>query len=1146
MTGAPRAVPLRIALPRLLGTATILLAALFGLYQAGMNLHASAGIPYWDDWRYFFGAAQGLHVPLSLESLFAKEADYVVPFLRLLTRGLWLVFGADFIAFRFIGWALFATMLVILFRLVLRAHRPPGGWTAVPLALSVFVLLSVANQEYFFLQYMALSQPVFFIAFFLYLHFSARRRLLPALACLLVFGTFGVFGIGYLLGTVAFAVALATTTLLGGAPLRTVLADRRLMVEVPVGVALILGIGTLTFAGSYANHTGQALVGPWTVDFWIFLASAFAAAVGFSPEMPGRLYLPLGALGFALYAGPLLLMLARRWRDAAWEADAGRDAGRDGGDFVLGGLLAGTIVVIAMTGGGRAHLCGLDLQALKNCGATPRYVYPVILALPAVLVAWWRLLPDPRGGWAWRSGARAGGIGVVLLAAVGFLTDAALAPTLKRWDFAPLNRTLATRDAASRDCLTGYLAQALPAAAGKEADWSQPLYCPNLWGAADLAPYLKVAHDTGAAFLPPLLADLDSRRRRPSVLPLLRTASVRPDGTLTGALVPDAEAAAGYLDRAVTALDGTPTVLGWAVDRENRRPAAAVVVLLDGRIVAVGEPGEARPDVAAAFKEPGYADSGFVVALPRAAVAGGGTVRVIAVTQAYKTATLTGEATLAPAGGSPAPGQPAPAGGSRIVPATEPTGYLDARPAAYFRLDARDHGPVLRHGGGPDGSDRYGARDAWVFRDGDTYYMHYDAAGPEGWRAALAVSGDGVTFEPKGPVLDLGRPGEDDSASASYGTTYFDGRRWHMFYLGTPNATSAPDRVPAFPYLTMKAEADGPAGPWRKRPDVVPFRTRPGTHYNNTASPGQVVRHGDQYLQFFSAGEPRTIGLARTRDLDGPWTVDERPILPPGEQIENASLHFQEETGTWFLFTNHVGLRDGVEFTDAIWVYWTQDIERWNPADKAVVLDGRNATWSKTVIGLPSVLRIGDRLAIYYDGLAQANEAGDRFSHMRRDVGLAWLDLPIALPEPGAGPAAEPRLLDAFDAVERAPALPPAAVGTDTHCVLDTAERSRGGGLTLRGWSVVSGRDGVAPDAVLAVLTPEAKGETSGEPVYIRARREPRPDVKRHFGQPAMAEPGYAALADVRGLRGAYRLDLVQLYGGSAYPCALGRPLTLD
>jgi|TARA_B110000483_G_scaffold217025_1_gene269086 hypothetical protein len=104
-----------------------------------------------------------------------------------------------------------------------------------------------------------------------------------------------------------------------------------------------------------------------------------------------------------------------------------------------------------------------------------------------------------------------------------------------------------------------------------------------------------------------------------------------------------------------------------------------------------------------------------------------------------------------------------------------------------------------------------------VYEDKGTYYMHYDAAGPTGWLCSLATSKDMLKWEKKGPILDLGQPGESDSKGACYGVTYKDGNQWHMFYLGTPNVTPAPNLIPSFPYLTMKAKGKGPAGPWIKQ-----------------------------------------------------------------------------------------------------------------------------------------------------------------------------------------------------------------------------------------------------------------------------------------------------------------------------------------
>jgi predicted GH43/DUF377 family glycosyl hydrolase len=339
-----------------------------------------------------------------------------------------------------------------------------------------------------------------------------------------------------------------------------------------------------------------------------------------------------------------------------------------------------------------------------------------------------------------------------------------------------------------------------------------------------------------------------------------------------------------------------------------------------------------------------------------------------------------------------------------MTPQNGVTVYPDGRPAAPLRLEARDQGVVLKHGDGPGQYDRLGARDVWVFEDGGTYYMHYDGAGPKGWLACLATSTDLVHWTKKGPVLDFGKPGENDSASASYGVTFFDGREWHMFYLGTPHVSPAPDLIPSFPYLTMKARSSSPAGPWIKQHHVVLFKCVPNTYYDVTASPGQIIRQADEYLMFFSAashdkrGTHRTISIARTKDLNGAWKIDEQPIVPPAEQIENSSLYFEPTNKFWFLFTNHIGLK-GIEYTDAIWVYWSKDLNHWNPAHKAVVLDSHNCTWSKHIIGLPSVVAVGKRLAVFYDGNSDENLPTGMKSHMKRDVGLAWLELPLSPPK---------------------------------------------------------------------------------------------------------------------------------------------------
>ncbi|MEO7599241.1 MAG: hypothetical protein ABIV50_09940 [Opitutus sp.] len=340
--------------------------------------------------------------------------------------------------------------------------------------------------------------------------------------------------------------------------------------------------------------------------------------------------------------------------------------------------------------------------------------------------------------------------------------------------------------------------------------------------------------------------------------------------------------------------------------------------------------------------------------------------------------------------------------GTSVTVSPLPIEYPDQRPVARYALRAQDAGVVLRHGDGPDGCDTLGARDVWVWEHEGTYFMHYDGAGAKGWLACLATSNDLLHWEKRGAVLDLGAPDSADSASASYGVTFFDGTKWHLFYMGTPHTSGPPELVPAFPYQTLKGIGASPTGPWTKTPSVIPFRPLPGTYYDSTASPGHIVTDADGYTMMFSAATDhptlRTLGLARTKNLDGAWRIDAKPILPPAEQVENSALYHDTDSGVWWLFTNHVGLRDGMEYTDAIWAYWSQDLYHWDPANKAVVLDSTNCSWSPHIIGLPSVVKVGSRLALFYDGNASDPMPRGVKSHIHRDVGLAWLDLPLVPP----------------------------------------------------------------------------------------------------------------------------------------------------
>jgi len=178
--------------------------------------------------------------------------------------------------------------------------------------------------------------------------------------------------------------------------------------------------------------------------------------------------------------------------------------------------------------------------------------------------------------------------------------------------------------------------------------------------------------------------------------------------------------------------------------------------------------------------------------------------------------------------------------------------YSDGSPAVTKRMTCKDEGIVLRYGDGLDSCDILGAREAIVNKENDIYHLFYDGAGKDGWKACLAVSKDLKNWTKKGAILELGKEGSKDAKSASSTWIINEGDTWHMFYLGTPNTSPAPERIPAIPYYPLKATSKSIAGPWAKKYNVILFLTKPNTFYTVTASPGFVVKYDGKFLIFFT------------------------------------------------------------------------------------------------------------------------------------------------------------------------------------------------------------------------------------------------------------------------------------------------------
>lgn len=314
-----------------------------------------------------------------------------------------------------------------------------------------------------------------------------------------------------------------------------------------------------------------------------------------------------------------------------------------------------------------------------------------------------------------------------------------------------------------------------------------------------------------------------------------------------------------------------------------------------------------------------------------------------------------------------------------------------------MRLDAKDEGVLLRHGDGPNQCDINGAREPTLIVEDGTYYLFYDGGGPKGWLACLATSTDMKTWVKHGPVLDFGAPGEVDAGGALSPWFFKEGDTWHMYYVTAEKTAGPPGHLAAGPYNSGHASSKSLTGPWIKTKGYVPIKPKPpgAGHPQGMAYPGHIVKKDDgEYLMFF--GTMGTIGVARTRNLTGEWVTDPQPFIDRHFDIENSSVYFEPENRTWFLFVNHIKSVNGVgAYTDSTWVFWTEDLEKWNSEKRAIALDGANCSWAESCFGMATVTKIGKRLALVYDAAP-----GNSTDHLHRDIGLAWYDLPLTPPTP--------------------------------------------------------------------------------------------------------------------------------------------------
>ena len=198
---------------------------------------------------------------------------------------------------------------------------------------------------------------------------------------------------------------------------------------------------------------------------------------------------------------------------------------------------------------------------------------------------------------------------------------------------------------------------------------------------------------------------------------------------------------------------------------------------------------------------------------------------------------------------------------------------------------------------------------------------------------------------------------------------------------------------------------------------------------------------------------------------------------------------------------------------------------------------------------LSPYIQTTDDFATFAAGIHQANAvrsiqidtSGTGMWHNRFNVRLRRLETEAQL---GA------RKIVLVQPSEPPPLLAHAASDRGSVCQIDNANGLPAGtaesvisarsALKLEGWSVISARDGIAPDQVWITLT-----SSDGRCRFYRATEESRPDVKTALGHPNMKDPGFVANVDLADLNGLQKLNVYQVSGDVAFDCRLDRTVNV-
>jgi predicted GH43/DUF377 family glycosyl hydrolase len=268
-----------------------------------------------------------------------------------------------------------------------------------------------------------------------------------------------------------------------------------------------------------------------------------------------------------------------------------------------------------------------------------------------------------------------------------------------------------------------------------------------------------------------------------------------------------------------------------------------------------------------------------------------------------------------------------------------------------------------------------------VIKVDNAFYMYYRNDTTNGASINVMSSIDGLNWVELGPILTNSSSGWD-SAEVIAPSVYFDGNTYYLYYEA--DDASAPGKR-----AIGVATATSPTGPFTKYSGNPVLEST--LHWEGVMSSGYGIvgtpvitraSNGIFYLFYhgFSDGADN-IGVAYSNNPLGPWKKEpNNPILglgPSGSwddtKVAPSSVYFDGATKVMVFYEGfngkqepiinwRIGIADGtIDSADG-------SIKSLTRRGAPAINLGAPGSWDDTTVQLPSVIRVGDELWVYYSG----------------------------------------------------------------------------------------------------------------------------------------------------------------------------------